>query len=53
MFAIIFFASLGNRVSFEELAAAAIVAGGFILATAALGLTGRIASWIPCPSCRA
>ena len=49
IFALIFFASLGDRVAFSELGGAAIVAGGILLATTALGLTGRIAAWIPAP----
>jgi benzoate membrane transport protein len=47
VFALIFFASLGNRVGFPELAGAAMLAGAIVLATALLGLTGRIARWIP------
>jgi benzoate membrane transport protein len=43
IFALIFFASLGNRVSFPELAGAAMLAGAIVLAIALLGLTGRIA----------
>ena len=49
IFALIFFASLGDRVSFSELGGAAILAGAIVLVTAGLGLTGRIAGWIPTP----
>jgi benzoate membrane transport protein len=49
VFALIFFVSLGHRVSFEELAGATILAGGIVLVTAILGLTGQIARWIPAP----
>ena len=49
IFALIFFASLGNREGFAELAGAAIVAGAIVLVTAILGITGRVASRIPTP----
>jgi benzoate membrane transport protein len=49
IFAIIFFASLGDRMSFPALAGASMVAGAIVLATAVLGLTGRLAAWIPAP----
>jgi benzoate membrane transport protein len=49
VFAIIFFASLGDRISFPELCAASIVAGAFVFVTGALGVTGRLARWIPTP----
>ena len=49
VFALIFFASLGGRNSFGELTAAAMVAGAIVLATALLGITGRLATWIPIP----
>lgn len=49
IFAIIFFVSLGDRISFAALAGASMLAGGILLVTALLGLTGRIASWIPAP----
>ena len=49
IFAIIFFASLGDRVGFPELAGASMVAGTIVLAAALFGLTGRIAAWIPAP----
>jgi benzoate membrane transport protein len=49
VFALIFFASLGNRITFPELAGAAMVAGAIVLVTALLGLTGRLAAFIPTP----
>lgn len=49
IFAIIFFASVADEVSFAGLAGATIVAGAVLLVVALLGLTGRIASWIPAP----
>jgi len=49
IFAIIFFVSLGHRLSFDELAGAAIVAGAILLVMSILGLTGRVADWIPAP----
>ena len=49
VFAIIFFVTLGDRVSFEELAGATMLAGAIVLVTAVLGLTGQLARWIPAP----
>jgi benzoate membrane transport protein len=49
IFALIFFASLGDRIDFAELAGAAMLAGAIVLATALLGITGRLAAWIPVP----
>jgi benzoate membrane transport protein len=49
LFALIFFASLGTHFGFDELAGAAIVAGAIVLVMSLLGLTGRIARWIPTP----
>jgi benzoate membrane transport protein len=49
VFALIFFASLGDRISFPELAGAAMLAGAIVLVTALLGLTGRLAAFIPTP----
>lgn len=49
VFALIFVASLGGTVGFPELAAAAIVAGAIVLVTTLLGVTARIAAWIPAP----
>jgi benzoate membrane transport protein len=47
VFALIFFASLGHRVGFSELSGAAVLAGAIVLVTTVLGLTDRIAGWIP------
>ena len=47
IFAIIFFASLGGRIGFAELAGASMLAGAIVLMGAALGLTGRVGAWIP------
>jgi benzoate membrane transport protein len=49
VFALIFFVSLGDRIRFPELAAASILAGAIVLVTAMLGLTSRLAAWIPAP----
>jgi benzoate membrane transport protein len=49
IFAIIFFVSLGDRVSYPELAGASMLAGAIVLVAAVLKLTGRIAAWIPAP----
>jgi len=49
VFAVIFFASLGNQFSFQELSGAAFLAGVIVLAIAAFGLTGHLAAWIPAP----
>jgi benzoate membrane transport protein len=49
IFAIIFFVSLGDRIGFPELAGASMLAGGIVLAASVLGLTGRIAAWLPAP----
>jgi benzoate membrane transport protein len=49
VFALIFFVSLGHRVTFGELSGATILAGGIVLLTAILGLTGQLARWIPAP----
>jgi len=49
VFALIFFVSLGDRVTYQELAGATIIAGAIVLLTAILGLTGQVARWIPAP----
>jgi len=49
IFALIFFASLGQTVGFAELSGAAILAGAIVLVTTLLGLTDRVARWIPMP----
>ena len=49
VFAVIFFASLGDQFSFRELSGAAFLAGAIVSLIAVLGLTGRLAEWIPAP----
>ena len=49
IFAIIFFVSLGQQLSFAELVGASIVAGAVVLVAALLGITKLIAEWIPAP----
>jgi benzoate membrane transport protein len=49
IFAIIFFASLGDRIGFPELVGASMLAGGIVFVAAMTGLTDRIAAWIPAP----
>ena len=49
IFAVIFFVSLGNQLTFSELAGATMLAGALVLVAAILGLTRRIAAWIPAP----
>ena len=49
IFALIFFATLGDRFEFAELIGATIVAGAVVLVTGALRMTGRLARWIPGP----
>ena len=49
VFALIFFASLGKQITFPELAGAAMIAGAFVLVITLLGLTGRLAMYIPIP----
>ena len=49
IFALIFFASLGRRLGFSELAGAAVLAGAVVLATSLLGVTERLARMIPTP----
>jgi benzoate membrane transport protein len=49
IFAIIFFVSLGDRVSFPDLAGASMLAGAIVLVAAVFKLTDRIAAWIPAP----
>jgi benzoate membrane transport protein len=49
VFAIIFIASLGDRIEFADLAGASLVAGAIVLAAAAFGVTGRLAAWVPAP----
>ena len=49
VFAIIFFASLGDQFSFEELSGAAFLAGTVVMLIAVFGLTSQLAAWIPTP----
>jgi benzoate membrane transport protein len=49
IFVLIFIASLGARLSYPELVGASIVAGASVVLISALGLTGRLAAWIPAP----
>jgi benzoate membrane transport protein len=49
IFAIIFFASLGERISLPEVTGATMVAGAILLGAALFGLVDRIAAWIPAP----
>jgi benzoate membrane transport protein len=49
IFAIIFFASLGDRIGLPEVTGATMIAGAILLAAALFGLVDRIAAWIPAP----
>ncbi len=49
IFVLIFIASLGGRLSYPELVGASILAGASVVLLSALGLTGRLAAWIPAP----
>jgi benzoate membrane transport protein len=49
IFAIIFFASLGDRTGLPEVTGATMIAGAILLAAALFGLVDRIAAWIPAP----
>jgi len=49
VFVLIFIASLGRQLSFAELIGALMVTGACVLALGALGLTPRLAEWIPAP----
>jgi len=49
VFAIIFFASLGDQLAFAELAGASLLAGAVVLVAAAFGVTKHLAAWIPAP----
>lgn len=46
---LIFIASLASHLSYPELVGASIVAGASVVLVSALGLTGRLAAWIPAP----
>lgn len=49
LFAIIFIRSLGNQISYPELIGAFVLAGAGVALLGALGLTNRLASWVPAP----
>ena len=49
VFAVIFFATLGQRFGFSDLGGAVMIAGAIVLLTALLGVTDLIARWIPAP----
>jgi benzoate membrane transport protein len=49
IFVLIFIASLGDRLGYPELLGASIVAGASVVLLGVLGLTGRLAAWIPAP----
>lgn len=49
IFVLIFIASLGGRLGYPELVGASIVAGAGVVLLGALGLTARLAAWIPAP----
>jgi len=49
LFVLIFIVSLGSRLSYPELIGASIVAGVSVALLGALGLTKRLAEWIPAP----
>ena len=49
IFVLIFVASLDTRLSWAELIGASITAGTIVLALGLLGLTDRLATWLPAP----
>ena len=49
LFFIIFIRGLGGQLSFPELMGASILAGAGVLVVGFLGLTERLASWVPLP----
>ena len=49
IFVLIFVASLGGQLSWSELVGATMVAGAVVLALGLLGLTDRLAAWLPAP----
>ncbi|MGD8626410.1 MAG: benzoate/H(+) symporter BenE family transporter, partial [Anaerolineae bacterium] len=49
LFIIIFISGLGGQLTFPELMGASILAGAAVLLIGLLGLTERIATWIPLP----
>ena len=48
-FVLIFIVSLSNRLSYQELIGASIVAGVCVVLLSALGLMERLAAWVPAP----
>lgn len=46
---LVFLASLAGRHSYAQLVGATIVAGAIVVLLSALGITGRLATWIPAP----
>lgn len=49
VFVLIFLAQLGDRLSWAELVGASMVAGALVLVLGPLGLTDRLAEWLPAP----
>lgn len=49
VFILIFVASLGTELAWSELIGASIVAGALVLVIGPLGLTDRLATWLPAP----
>ncbi|GAB4245709.1 MAG: benzoate/H(+) symporter BenE family transporter [Thermoleophilia bacterium] len=49
VFVMIFVASLGTQLTWAELVGASMTAGALVLLLGALGLTGRLATWLPSP----
>ncbi len=49
MFVLIFVASLGDQLRWSELVGASMVAGAAVLVLGVLGLTNRLAAWLPAP----
>lgn len=49
IFVIIFIASLGGDLSYSELVGASMLAGAGVFLVSALGLSSRLANWIPAP----
>lgn len=49
IFMLLFIASLGTQFAWAELVGAAILAGAIVLVIGSLGLTDRVAAWLPAP----
>ena len=49
LFMLIFIASLGSQLSWSELIGASMVAGALVFLLGPLGLTNRLAAWLPAP----